>query len=80
MSKPWIWAAALVLVVFGPAVAATSIQYTLVPVGGNVYRYVYTVTNNSPIAGAPVQLFDIYFDTSLYLESSLLSSVRALLI
>jgi hypothetical protein len=39
-------------------------------VGGNVYRYVYSITNSG---GSPVvQLFDILFDTSLYQESSLL--------
>jgi hypothetical protein len=51
------------------AAAAISIQYTVVPVGGNVYRYVYSLTNS---AGSPaVQLFDILFDTSQYQESSL---------
>lgn len=49
-----------------------SIQYTLVPMGGNVYRYVYSITNNGSLAGgASVQLIDIFFDTSLYQESSL---------
>src|SRR5690349_2660222 len=40
--------------------------------GGNVYRYIYTITNSGPVgAGAPVQLFDILFDTSRYQQSSL---------
>ena len=51
---------------------STSIQYSLVPLGGNVYRYVYSITNNGPIpGGSPVQLFDILFDTSLYQQTSL---------
>jgi hypothetical protein len=55
---------------FGQAALATvSIQYTVLPVGGNVYRYVYSITNSG---GSPaVRLFDILFDTSLYQESSL---------
>jgi hypothetical protein len=53
----------------GPSI---SINYTLVPVGGNVYRYVYSITNNATLPGfAPVQLFDILFDTSLYQQGSL---------
>lgn len=51
------------------AVAAVSIQYSVVPLGGNVYKYTYSITNGS--GGSAVQLFDILFDTSLYQESSL---------
>jgi hypothetical protein len=59
----------LLLAAAQTAAAAISIQYTVVPVGGNVYRYVYSLTNS---AGSPaVQLFDILFDASQYLESSL---------
>lgn len=44
---------------------AVSIQYNLVPQGGNVYKYVYSVTN--PAGGsAAVQDFYILFDSSLY--------------
>lgn len=50
---------------------STSIQYTVVPVGGNVYRYVYSITNNAAQGGTSVQLFDILFDTTLYDEPSL---------
>lgn len=51
------------------AVATVSIQYSVVPLGGNVYKYVYSISNSG---GSPaVQLFDILFDTSLYQESSL---------
>jgi hypothetical protein len=49
-----------------------SIDYSLVPLGGNVYRYVYTITNNGSLGNATrVQLFDILFDPSLYQEPSL---------
>ena len=51
------------------AVAGTvSIDYNLTGLGGNVYRYNYTVHNNGP---GPIQLFDIFFDPALYQESSL---------
>ena len=64
--------AAAILLFGAHAFAAVSIQYKLVPVGGNVYRYVYSITNSSPTGtGAPVQLFDILFDTSRYQQSSL---------
>ena len=52
-----------------PALAAVSVQYRLVPRGGNVFRYVYTITNTA--SSGSVQLFDILFNTSLYQESSL---------
>jgi len=54
------------------AAGTTTIQYSLVPLGGNVYRYIYSITNNGSVEdGAPIQLFDTLFDTSLYQESSL---------
>jgi hypothetical protein len=54
------------------AAAAVSIRYTLQPLGGQSYRYVYTITNDGSLGGAaPVLLFDIMFDTSLYAEGSL---------
>jgi hypothetical protein len=55
--------------------AAVSVQYNLVPVGGNVYRYVYTVTNDGSLGGgAAVMLFDILFDASRYQALSIVSS------
>jgi len=55
-----------------PAAGAISIQYTLIPLGGNAYQYVYSITNNGTLAsGAAVKLFDILFDPALYQESSL---------
>jgi hypothetical protein len=49
-----------------------SIQSSIVSLGGNVYRYVYSITNNGSLqGGAPIRLFDILFDTSLYQQGSL---------
>ena len=49
-----------------------SVSYDVVHLGGNVYRYVYSITNNgSAGSAAPMQLFDILFDTNLYQEPSL---------
>ena len=62
------FAAIVLLLLSTPALAAVSIQYRLVPMGGNVYRYVYSITNTG---SGSVQLFDIYFNTALYDESSL---------
>jgi hypothetical protein len=62
----------LLLPVSAIASPSISISYTLVPMGGNSYKYVYSITNNGTLTGsAPVQLFDILFDTSQYQESSL---------
>lgn len=62
-------ASCLLLVSVQAAAAAVSIHYSVVPMGGNVYRYVYSVSNSS---GSPAaKLFDIHFATSLYDESSL---------
>lgn len=47
-----------------------SVQYNLISLGGNVYRYVYSITNNS---GTPVKLFDILFDPNCYQAGSLQS-------
>jgi hypothetical protein len=62
-------AATLFLLFATPAAATVNIQYTLIPLGGDLYRYVYTITN-SP-GSSPAELFDILFDTSLYSETSL---------
>jgi hypothetical protein len=64
------FAGALLLVAAQAASGAVSIQYDVVQVSGNVYRYVYSITNSGNSA-SPVRLFDILFDTSLYQESSL---------
>jgi len=54
------------------AAHAIAIQSQLSPLGGNQYRYVYTVKNDSSLgAGVAVRLFDIAFDPAKYRESSL---------
>ena len=68
------FAAGVLLVLATQAFADTpiSIQYTLVPLGGNVGQYVYSIQNNGTLPGAAaVKLFDIFFDSSLYQKSSL---------
>jgi hypothetical protein len=51
---------------------ATVVQYQLLPLGGNDYRYVYTVTNDGSLgAGTAIELFDILFDPQRYDESTL---------
>lgn len=55
-----------------PLAGTITVHYNLTSLGGNVYRYVYSITNNGSLgSGAPVQLFDILFDPSLYRETSL---------
>lgn len=56
----------------GASSGPITIHYDLVHVSGNIYKYIYTITNNAPGGyGAPVRLFDILFDTSLYAENTL---------
>jgi hypothetical protein len=51
---------------------AITVQYELIPLGGNQYRYVYTVTNDGSLgAGVAVSLFDLVFDSASYQETSL---------
>ena len=56
-----------------PSIASTvSMTYELTPLGGNVYRYDYSVDNNGSLgAGVPIELFDIFFNPALYDEASL---------
>ena len=63
----------LLLGIAQAAAAAVSIQYTVVPVSGSTYKYVYSVTNMNAAGGASVQLFDIFFDNSLYSSLSIVS-------
>jgi len=62
------------LLLSNQAVANTVVfGYSLTGLGSNVYRYDYSIYNNGSLgAGVPIQLFDILFDTGLYLDSSLL--------
>lgn len=51
---------------------AISVQYSLSSLGGDNYRYDYTLTNDGSLgAGIPLELLDINFDPALYQESSL---------
>lgn len=51
---------------------ANRIDYEVVSLGGNQYRYVYSVVNNGAFSDSTaIGLFDIMFDTDLYLETSL---------
>ena len=68
MKRP-VWLCALLLSAAIPA-HAVQIAYDLESLGGNGYRYTYTVTNDGTTGGA-VELFDVLFDPALYDESSL---------
>jgi len=51
---------------------AVSVQYSLSSLGGNNYRFDYTLINDGSLgAGVALELLDINFDPALYLESSL---------
>ena len=58
-------------VFLGRAVYGVTISADLTPLGGNWYRYTYTVTHDGSLGSAPLQVFDLSFDTASYLESSL---------
>jgi len=61
---------ALILLLSVPAMAGSvMIGYSVTGLGGSSFQYDYWIYNDD--AGFPVQLFDIYFDPTLYLESSL---------
>ena len=54
------------------AAHAIFIDYALAPLGGNQYRYDYTVINDGSLgAGMALEACDILFDLADYLESSL---------
>jgi hypothetical protein len=66
------WLLLLVALLAPLPARAIQIQYSLTPLGGDSYRYDYTVSNDGTLpAGAPVRLLDVMFDTELYEESSL---------
>lgn len=63
------WKSGVFLLLLASQLAAgtISVQYSVTPLGGNVYEYVYSIYNNGTLPGnGPVQFFDIDFDTSLY--------------
>jgi len=58
--KWWAMSLFILYVAFSSAAYAISVQSQLFPLGGNQYRYVYTVTNDDSLgAGVAVKLFDI---------------------
>jgi len=62
----------LFLVVATGSAFSSSIQYQLTSLGGDLYRYDYTVFNDGSLgAGVPIEGIDIYFDAALYDELSL---------
>ncbi|ANB03668.1 hypothetical protein ECTOBSL9_0942 [Ectothiorhodospira sp. BSL-9] len=63
----------LALVFASQAALAIPIQYKVESLGGNDFRYEYTVTNDGSLgAGVALEGFTILFDTDLYDEGSLL--------
>ena len=61
---------ALLTLTILPAISiATIIEADLTALGGDHYRYDYTVTNDT--LGAPLELFDLLFDPTLYDETTL---------
>jgi hypothetical protein len=78
VSKWFVLCAAIALLsvsAFGaPITNGTMITYNVTLAGGttNDYIYTYVITNNGSLPGnAPVQALDIYFDPSLFSQSSL---------
>jgi hypothetical protein len=74
LSRFYVVCVALLLLAGHAFGEVVSIQYTVTQVGttGNTFVYDYTVDNNGTLPGmAPVQLFDIFFDPTLYQETSL---------
>lgn len=71
---PWWPSLLLMLSLWGlsPGALAVSITTQVTALGGSGYRYDYTVHHDGSLGGgAPLQLFDLLFDPTLYLESSL---------
>jgi hypothetical protein len=65
--------AAIILLLSIQAPASTVLMsYDVTGLGGNVYRYDYSIYNNGTLgAGVPILLFDVLFDPAIYQESSL---------
>lgn len=63
---------ALVLLAHTQTAGAIAIHYDLTALGGDDYRYEYTVTNDGTLgAGVALEWFAILFDPALYDETSL---------
>jgi hypothetical protein len=63
---------ALPLLLLAKSAAAIVVEYDVTSLGGDSFRFDYTVTNDGSLgAGVALGLFDILFDPGLYDESSL---------
>jgi hypothetical protein len=65
---------------FASDARASSLGYSVISLGGDNYRYVYSVTNDGSLgSGVALRLFDVFFDPTLYDEASLAVSTPAAL-
>lgn len=63
---------ALVILMHTQTASAIAIHYDLTALGGDDYRYAYTITNDGSLgAGTALEWFAILFDPALYDETSL---------
>jgi hypothetical protein len=70
--RPLVWGVCAVLLCLPGVVSAITIGFDLQALGGDHYRYTYTVTNDGSLgAGVALELFDILFPPDRYDESSL---------
>ena len=68
----WLAAICLFPLTFSSPASAIVIDYHLVSLGGDNFRYEYTITNDGSLgAGVSLELFDILFDPALFDESTL---------
>jgi hypothetical protein len=66
------WSFLISLLIVPRSAWAISITFDVVPLGGQMYRYEYSVFNDGSLGvGVAVELFDILFNPSLYDEMSL---------
>jgi hypothetical protein len=62
----------LVLLILGTTASATQVSYTLTALGGNLWQYRFTITNDGDLgAGVAVRWFSLAFDPSIYDEPTL---------
>ena len=56
---------------------ATSVEYSLLSLGGDAYHYEYAITNDGSLgSGVAIRLFDLLFDPTQYVESSLVITTQ----
>jgi hypothetical protein len=67
-----VWSSLVLLCGFAGSVQALAITFDVVALGGERYRYAYSLFNDGSLgAGVAVELFDILFDPRLYDTDSL---------